>query len=397
MAGSAVDVALPRLGRCLRVENAPDVVDALARAMPGWPMTVRPAAGPTPGMYVYRDAEGLWQGSLDEPDEFDLPSPASAACSLVGELVSQRLDNAPTLLGLHCGSVEINGQLVLFPESSRAGKSTLSVAFAAAGYRVFGDDVLGLTLGGEGVAMGVAPRLRLPLPDSFSREFVEYAKRHAGPEDARYRFVIPAANRLARFDESSPVGAIVLLERDPQIPQPNVVRLSPGEGLLQLLCQNFARDTPDDTLLERLLALMRRVPCLLLRYSEPLAGARHLARVVEGSHFQRASDASLLNHPPASAKDASPRDLDSVWMPASGVSAYPLGEELFLIHTASGAIHRLNASGRVVWQLLQQEPLSGHALSDLLAACFDAPLAAVTADVGALMAALAQAGLVVEE
>src|SRR5699024_6060424 len=119
----------------------------------------------------------------------------------------------------------------------------------------------------------------------------------------RYRFVVPAANRLARFDESSPVGAIVLLERDPQIPQPDVVRLSPSEGLLQLLCQNFARDTPGEALLERLLPLMRRVPCLLLRYSEPLAGARHLARVVESTRFQYASHASLLSHPPASAKD----------------------------------------------------------------------------------------------
>jgi hypothetical protein len=379
------------------VENAPDVLDALARAMPGWPMTVSPAAGQMPDMYVYRDAEGLWQGSPDESSEFDLPSPASAACSLVGEFISQRLTNEPALLGLHCGSVEINGRLVLFPESSRAGKSTLSVAFAAAGYRVFGDDVLGLTPQGEGVAMGVAPRLRLPLPDSFSAEFVEYAERHAGPEDDRYRFVIPAADRLAHFDESSPVGAIVLLERDPCVSEPEVVRLSPGEGLLQLLCQNFARNTTEEALLERLLPLMQRVPCLLLRYSEPLAGARHLAQVVESAPLQQGSGASLLSYPPASVDGASPRDLESVWVPAGSVSTYPLGDELFLIHTPSGDIHRLNASGRVVWQLLQQEPLSGHALSDLLAAYFSAPLEAVTADVGALMAAMAQAGLVAEQ
>ncbi|MBU3824002.1 MAG: hypothetical protein H9917_04160, partial [Candidatus Oceanisphaera merdipullorum] len=204
---SAVDLSLPHLGRCLRIEQAFDVVDALIHALPGWPITVQPALGPMPDRYIYRDTKGLWQGSFLEPNEFHLPSPASAACSLVGDLVSQRLLNQPELLGLHCASVEINGRLVVFPESSKAGKSTLAVAFSAAGYRIFGDDVLGLTAQGEGVAMGVAPRLRLPFPDSFSPEFVAYADRHAGPEDDRYRFVIPADNGLANYNETCPVGA----------------------------------------------------------------------------------------------------------------------------------------------------------------------------------------------
>src|SRR5690554_4075240 len=189
MPNSTVDLALPIIGRCLRVENAPEVVDALINAMPGWPVTVHPPAATAPNAYIYQDKDGLWQGSFDEKSEYHLPSPASAACSLVGDLISQRLSLEPQLLGLHCASVELNDRLVLFPENSKAGKSTLSVAFAAAGYKVFGDDVLGLTAQGEGVAMGVAPRLRLPLPDSFSSEFVRYAIEHAGPEDERYRFI----------------------------------------------------------------------------------------------------------------------------------------------------------------------------------------------------------------
>lgn len=66
MLNSAVDISLPKLGRCLRVHNAPDVLDALAQAILGWPMTVEPARGATPTSYIYRDAEGLWQGSLDQ-------------------------------------------------------------------------------------------------------------------------------------------------------------------------------------------------------------------------------------------------------------------------------------------------------------------------------------------
>ena len=398
MAASAVDISLPKLGRCLRVQNAPDAVQALVQAMPGWPLTVYPAQGATPDTYIYRDNDGMWQGSRHEENEFELPTAASAACSLVGELVARRLEAEPTLLGLHCGSVEINGKLVLFPESSKAGKSTLTVAFAAAGYRVFGDDVLGLTVQGEGVAMGVAPRLRMPMPDSFSAEFVEYAERHAGPEDERYRFVIPAENRLAHYDDKSPVGAIVLLERSPQTLEPEVVKLAPGEGLLQLLSQNFAdSDTPDEELIERLLPLIQRVPCLMLRYCEPLAGARYLAKAIDNPQLQPANSASLLNYIPASVEGAAPCDLGRIWLPAEGVSSYALGEELFLIHPATGDIHRLNASGRIAWQLLQHEPLSAHALSDVIAAYFSAPLDAVTADISVLMAALFQAELVIKQ
>ena len=348
---------------------------------------------------MYRDHEGLWQGSINEPNEFHLPSPASAACSLVAELVSQRMLNEPELLGLHCGSVEINDRLVLFPENSKAGKSTLTVAFAAAGYRVFGDDVLGLTTDGKGVAMGVAPRLRLPLPDSFSAEFVAYAKQHAGPEDDRYRFVLPGGNGLANFNDQSPVGAIVLLERDPQDLQPEVVTLPAAEGLLQLLCQNFARHTSDAALLARLLPLMQTVPCLLLRYSEPLAGARYLAKVIKDPALLNANSASLLSVAPHETATHCPLTtqarLEQLWIAQCGVSAYELGAELFLIHTKSGAIHRLNATGKIAWQLLQQA-ISGLELSELIASHFQVPLEQVSTDITALLAALAQTNLIAQ-
>lgn len=395
---SSVDISLPEVGRCLRIENATDVVTALTQAMPGWPVTVDAAHSTTPDLYMYRDAEGLWQGSLNEPNEFTVPSAASAACSLVGELVSQRLQAHTELLGLHCASVEIDGQLVVFPESSKAGKSTLSVAFAAAGYRVFGDDALGLSAQGEGVAMGVAPRLRLPLPESFSAEFVAYSERHAGPQDERYRFVIPTAGRLASYQDRCPIGTIVLLERDPSNLQPQVVTLAPGEGLLQLLQQNFASsDVSDARLLKRLLPLVQQVNCVLLRYSEPLVGARYLAQALQQGAVEQASPASLLHTPPAHADVPALSLLNSIWTPALQVSVYTVGDELFLIHTSTGAIHRLNVSGKLAWQLLHHEPLSGDAISAVLAEYFAMPVERVQTDIAMLLAALVQAGLVVAD
>ncbi|WNK21125.1 PqqD family peptide modification chaperone [Halomonas piscis] len=391
-----VDVTLPRVGRCLRVYNAPEVLEALGRAMPGWPLRCEPAAGFSPELYVYRDGAGLWQSDPGTAEEFMLPSAASAACSLAADLLSLRLEQESELVGLHCGSVEIGGRLALFPQSSRAGKSTLATAFAAAGYRLFGDDVLGLSPEGRGVAMGVAPRLRLPLPASFSAEFADYTRRRAGPEDERYRFVVPADGGLARSGETCPLGALVLLERHDTPVSPEVLTLAPGEGLLQLLCQNFARadlfqQPLPEALMARFLSLMEQLPCLLLRYGEPLAGARYLARVLEGG------EAGTPASPPsgsAAADSAGTVDRTVPWRPGAGVSVYPLGEELFLIHAPSGDIHRLNLTGRLVWQLLQHEALAIAELGALLADHFAAPADAVTDDVAGLIQALYGAGLV---
>lgn len=402
----AVDVSLPEIGRCLRVVDAPEVIEALAQAMPGWPLDVRAAAGASPELYVFRDGEGLWQSDPGTAEEFMLPSPASAACSLAAELLCLRLERDAELVGLHCGSVEINGRLALFPQSSKAGKSTLAVAFAAAGYRVFGDDVLGLTAEGNGVGMGVAPRLRLPLPASFSPAFVGYAERQAGPEDGRYRFVIPPAGRLAASGDECPVGALVLLERveGPNV-EPDVVPLSSGDGLLQLLCQNFAhadsfQQPLPQALMARLLPLMQRVPCLLLRYGEPLAGARHLAQVLERGGMWLHDGPGAENEQAQQDETATPNeamphiDTGTLWTPEPHVNSYPLGDELFLIHAPSGAIHRLNPTGRLAWLLLQQEPLDVEELGAMLAEHFQQPLDTVTADIAGLVGALHAAGLV---
>ncbi len=392
MDGNVEDASLAGLGRCLRFTDAPKVARDLAAALPGWPVTLQPAAGPAPAIRLRGQGAGYCQHSPELPEGLDLPTSASAACSLIADLAGEFFVRHPELIGLHCGSVEIDGRLAIFPEAHRAGKSTLTVAFAAAGYRVFGDDVLGLTPGGEGVALGIAPRLRLPLPDVAS-ELAAYAERRAGPEDARYRFVVPPTGRLAGHGESRPLGALVLLERDAAAQEPEVLRLAPGEGLAQLLCQNFAYDTPGEALLVRLLPLMERLPCLLLRYREPLAAACRLARELEG-----AADAMAGTASPVAGRMA-PREGECLapgarWRPAAGVRRYPLHDELFLIHAPSGEIHRLNATGRAVWTLLEAEALSGEELGELLAEHFRQPREAVTEDVCLLLAGLSDAGLI---
>ena len=124
---------------------------------------------------------------------------------------------------------------------------------------MFGDDVLALTRCGEGVALGVAPRLRLPLPETLAPEFHQFVANHLGPHDDRYGYLALDEQQLASHGMRCPLGAVLLIERDESLSEPQLVRLQPGDGLWQLLQQNFAEHESDKTLIERFLPLLKRV------------------------------------------------------------------------------------------------------------------------------------------
>ncbi|MCH4561775.1 PqqD family protein [Halomonas sp. EGI 63088] len=393
------DLGFEGLGAVLRLNDAPEVQRLLGDVTPGWRSFPLTARGPAPAIRLARDSRGAGRGycqhSPELPRGLHLPTPVAAACSLVADLIGAFFTRHTELIGLHCGAAEVAGRLVLFPESHRAGKSTLAAAFATAGHRIFGDDVLALTPAGEGMALGIAPRLRLPLPTRLDPALHAFAERHAGPEDERYRYLVLPEALQARHGECLPLGAIVLLERDATLATPEFIALAPGEGLLQLLCQHLAHAQPSETLMERFLPLMASLPCVLLRYAEPLAAARCLATQLAGPSPAHGSAAvSLTGHRPAS-RVASRVPADRRWRVRERVRDYPLGDDLFLIHAPSGAIHRLNASGRAVWTLLSHEALTAGEIADLLSEHFGGvSTERIEADASALLGMLAEAELI---
>ncbi|MCL7744151.1 PqqD family protein [Guyparkeria hydrothermalis] len=398
MPGGVRDILLPGLGRVIRVSGCPEFPSLLETALPGWRMTVIEGEGPAPDIRIAGDAPACRQISPNYPQGVTHESPVAAVCSVTADLVERYLSLHPDLVGLHCASVEINGRLVLFPETHRAGKSTLVAALAGGGLRVFGDDVLVLEDGGRGMALGISPRLRLPLPTPPAVDVAlhNYTAAHAAAEDHRYRYLNLPEGQLARHGESLPLGAVVLLERDEQLGKPELVPLAPGEGLTRLLRQHFAHDLPSEALMERFLPLMRSLPCRLLRYPEPLAAARCLRTSLPGviDSIDKASGAQWEESPARST--AAPVAIDDRWCVASGLREYELGDERFLIEPSSGAIHRLNGTGHLVWGLLQEEAMSGREVSELLVEHFpDVSPARIEADVGSLLAELNDAQLIV--
>lgn len=394
MPGLSCDLCPPGLGRALRLTGCPDVQEVLTAAMPGWPVTAVDAVGPVPPIRLHREEAGYRQHSPALDEALLLSTPVAAASSLVADLAEAFFASHRELVGLHCGAVEIAGRLVLFPESHRAGKSTLTAALAATGQRVFGDDVLALTPAGEGMALGIAPRLRLPLPSSLAPELHAFAGRHAGPQDGRYRFLALPDGQLARHGERLPLGALVLLERDDAVREPELIDLAPGEGLLQLLCQNFAHDRPSETLMARFLPLMETLPCRLLRYGEPLAAARRL--LAESQVSGGGPAASLTVHRAVKRGVSPPVAAGIHWRANASVRDFPLGDELFLIQLPGGAIHRLNATGRLAWGLLSEEAMSAEELAGLLAEHYAmASRETIETDLRALLGEMADAELVV--
>ena len=390
------DVRLPGIGTALRVTGAPDLPDVLQAILPGWTPAVVEAEKSVPAIRLEATEGGFRQHAPALSRSLTHDTPVSAACSVVADLIERFLDRHPEFVGLHCASVAVNGRLLLFPASHRAGKSTLAAALAAVGQRVFGDDVLALDEAGEGMALGIAPRLRLPLPGVIAPALRDFATRHVAAEDARYRYLGLPSDRLADHGERLPLGGVILLERDDRLAAPELLPLAAGEGLTQLLRQHFAHDLPSDTLMARFLPLMRAVPCRLLRYNEPFAAARHLVDALDSdSSGEREAPARPRDRFPARTEPAAVQP-DTRLRAATAVREYPLDDDRFLIHEPSGAIHRLNGTGQLVWGLLQAEVISGRELADLLGAHFaTVPYKRIESDVFALLADLLDEGLVV--
>ena len=389
------DYALEGIGPCLRLVNAEPLESILTAVMPGWPITPCVEQEKTPDVCIWRHPKGYWQQAPALPDGALLDTAVGTACSVIADAAGAYFYRHPDLVGLHCGSVEINGQLVIFPDTYRAGKSTLTAAFAAAGQRVYGDDVLALNNAGEGIALGVAPRLRLPLPEALSPAFQAFVNAHLGPHDTRYGYLRLDDTQLAAHGQRCPLGAILLIDRDDMIVEPQLTRLQPGDGLWQLLRQNFAEHESDQALIERFLPLLQHLPCFLLRYHDAYEAAQWLCARWQSDATECLSPARALQAELPALHSALDLADGRYWRASEAALTFPLGDELFVIAKEGGAIHRLNTTSRAVWALLQHEPMDLELLSETLASFFTgAELAQVRQDTAHLLGQFQQAGLI---
>lgn len=391
------DVFFHGLKAPLRLIAADPVLRLLPEVAPGWSHEVRPADPEARPFYRIAAVPGAAQfhcENLVEPAPPRSLDAVNAACDAITGLAMALPAEDAGVICLHAAGVEFAGRLVVFPNIRRAGKSTLSAALAQAGHRVFSDDVVPLAFPAQGPplarSMGIAPRLRLPLPEVAPAGFAAWVEAVAGPTNRQYRYLrLPGQ---PGHGESLPLGAFVILDRQEGPVPARLEAVAADQAMDVLLHQNFTRDRHSGDILAAMGRALAGVPVFRLSYWD-LEGA--VACLGEAFRFW-GSDApagplARFRLAEFGAKMTPP---NGAVRQRVGVVAREIGGGLYLADPEGRGIHRMDALAAAIWDLLE-EPMDREELARILAESFPGtPADRIAADLEALLARLAEAGLV---
>ena len=283
---ASLRLKLAGLSDPLEFVDCPELAEMLCGILRGWEPKRLAADDPRRPLVSFRRAEDGYDWvseTLPVPDYWQREKPADTlktVCDIHYELTAWYLRERPGYLCLHGAAALFDGELVLFPSPGRAGKSTLTVALAMAGFRVYNDDVLPLEPEREhGVALGVLPRLRMPLPADADPALVAFMKEWGGPANEDWQYAALPDATFARFGETAPIKAIVFLERERGVPvSPHFVPIRDSYVLKEIIAQNFATSAPAMEIFDRLHRLMQKTERMQLRYSSAAAAVELLAK-----------------------------------------------------------------------------------------------------------------------
>lgn len=179
-------------------------------------------------------------------------------------------DEFPRYFTLHCAAVKVGDGVILFPEGHRAGKSLLTVALAASGHMVFGDDVVAIDpVENKVLSLGMLPRIRLPLPpQAVGQDLRDFLDRHAILGDAEQQYLDLQAGQMAEAGKSLPINAIVQLNRSNKAGSASLVDVTDGAALRALICQNYNTDMPASSVFDHLHRIVEGASCHCMTYQK---------------------------------------------------------------------------------------------------------------------------------
>ncbi len=236
------------------------------------------------------ESQGLDSAPYDYIDDYE------AVAGFFAELYIAFIAANPELLCIHAAAMRWEGGLLVFPASGKVGKSTMAVHGAAAGATVFMDDVLAVRESeGSALSFGVAPRLRLPLPENVTDGFCGFLREREVLGNDYGRFVALRPGEIAEFGAAAPISAafhaarrraglrlrfrarsrrhpeIVLLDRMSS-GSASMEAIGKSEVLRDLMGRNFTQGIDAETKLQRLLKIAEAGACYRLRYVDCEAG-----------------------------------------------------------------------------------------------------------------------------
>lgn len=387
----------PLSGAAAFLEGTETLLAALAAITQGWPGSRLASDGGTPLFTVRRQRRAFridapW---LDEPI-FE-PSPFRAAANIAVDLVEAYLDENPSLLSLHCAAAEFGGRLVVFPSRAKAGKSTLSARLAAAGIPILTDDLLVLTGPDDrlGMSLGLSVRLRLPLPKGASGEFRAFVADHAGPSDADYLYLDLLDGRGPRFGRTSPVGAVVLLERA-AAGAAIIAPASRGDGLQELIVQNLSLGVGTSDAVRRMRRLVEDLPCLAFSYSDLDQGCEALLELFRDweALATPAAGEDVVSAPGSGERPVLGLDGEPRYKAKPQVALHAVEGGRFLVCEQSDCVYRLNDVSFGLWNLVEEPTGAAEAAAILHGAFPDIDRATIDRDVQAFFADLVARDLI---
>lgn len=390
------------LDATLVLPDDPGFLLPFAQCMKGWAFSSqRLAEGAlpiTPPMIVIEPREkGLYRAHsrfLDEPLD-GLPL-AAAICAVLADLSQAASEEGgPSHFALHCAGVILGARGVILAGERRAGKSTLVARLSAeTDVRILGDDVLPLRADAMMQGLGLAPRLRMPLPDAASPAFRAHVARCLGPADDRYGYLLTPA--LQPLGTRARAEAFILLDRRPGVTA--ALHHLPQDRLLRaLIDRSIAGPEDAGAVYDLAFGLASRLVGLRLVYSD-LEQAAQLLRTAFAPDGRPVAETITLQPdlpdvPPEPAV-APPPPFNALVQRRPGTATRRIGDAAFLWHPEEAMIWHLNPVAHLIWTFLSR-PATADRLAKRLNRLFpDQPLERLQADTGHLLGRMMADGLV---
>lgn len=390
------------LEACIELRVDQRFIDALPTVFPNWSSVLNSSTNSSCFASInFIDRKYVLDSPfMEKPKSYR--DPANTLCSLIVELAWERLREDVRLLCLHGAAIEFAGRLVVFPSTRRAGKSTLTVALAAANKKVFTDDFLPLSVENDGrllgVSSGISPRLRLPIPEQIGPRAKGYLANRSSISNKQYKYIAPINDELAKFGEAAPIGSLVFLERSDDA-ELAIEPVSKSDALTALIKQNFSRAMNSAGILKLLAFITDTTPAYRLKYNDTEAAIEMLDAKFNGwptsvPLVSKDLDASLFET--VVDNNFEPESLDVMcgsFVQAEGVTEVARDGKRFLTGRGGKSIHYLNDGATNIWRLLE-EPTSVDEAIEMLCALFpDYPADAIRSDVVATYTDFANNGM----
>jgi hypothetical protein len=347
-----------------------------------WPHEVRTApdpAQPTPFLFIEKSNLKYVMHSQFMDASKTFSDPVDLVCAVIVEIAWETLRHNPEWLCLHCAAIEKDSRLIVFPNTRRAGKSTMTTALGLRGMNIFTDDFMALDVGKDGhvagMASGIAPRMRLPWPASVSEPLRNRLISSEVVRSARYSYHATLENMPVKRGRRRPIGAFVILDRAENC-EAEFLPASRAEALRATITQNFSRAGNAGRILQMLYYLACNLPTLRLRYSDTEAAAALVDDYFSKSPLALPKEPAPETDPAnyktpdlQNRKNGAPLPSNGKLVRAGGVIEYLLDDTHFLADEEGYGIFRLDPLSGAAWNLLQT-PASLEEMIDIFQHAF---------------------------